>query len=62
MTASANRSGGAGTDGSYSGFEVNKTAPLLDMEKGMAVQSGNDACVAMAEEIEMVARRCVEFR
>ena len=28
MTENAWRSGGAGTDGSYSGFEVNKTAPL----------------------------------
>ena len=43
------REGGAGTDGSYSGFELNKTAPLVDMEKGMAVQSGNDAAIALAE-------------
>ena len=43
------REGGAGTDGSYSGFAVNQTAKLLDMEKGMAVQSGNDAAIALAE-------------
>jgi serine-type D-Ala-D-Ala carboxypeptidase (penicillin-binding protein 5/6) len=43
------REGGAGTDGSYSGFELNKTAPLVEMEKGMAVQSGNDAAIALAE-------------
>ncbi|MET0548068.1 MAG: D-alanyl-D-alanine carboxypeptidase family protein [Xanthomonas sp.] len=43
------REGGAGTDGSYSGFPVNKTARLEDMEKGMAVQSGNDAAIALAE-------------
>lgn len=43
------REGGAGTDGSYSGFAVNQTAKLIDMEKGMAVQSGNDAAIALAE-------------
>jgi D-alanyl-D-alanine carboxypeptidase (penicillin-binding protein 5/6) len=43
------REGGAGTDGSYSGFAVNQTAKLVDMEKGMAVQSGNDAAIALAE-------------
>lgn len=51
MTENAWRKGGAGTDGSYSGFEVNKTAPLLEMEKGMVVQSGNDASIALAEHI-----------
>jgi D-alanyl-D-alanine carboxypeptidase (penicillin-binding protein 5/6) len=49
MSERAWREGGAGTDGSYSGFEVNKTAPLIEMEKGMAVQSGNDAAIALAE-------------
>ncbi|MDN5782471.1 MAG: D-alanyl-D-alanine carboxypeptidase [Luteimonas sp.] len=51
MTENAWRTGGAGTDGSYSGFEVNKTAPLIDMEKGMVVQSGNDAAIALAEHV-----------
>lgn len=51
MSEHAWRSGGAGTDGSYSGFEVNKTAPLVDMEKGMVVQSGNDAAIALAEHV-----------
>lgn len=51
MTENAWRSGGAGTDGSYSGFEVNKTAPLSEMEKGMVVQSGNDAAIALAEHV-----------
>ena len=51
MSEYAWRSGGAGTDGSYSGFEVNKTAPLIDMEKGMVVQSGNDAAIALAEHV-----------
>ncbi|WP_407352908.1 D-alanyl-D-alanine carboxypeptidase family protein [Luteimonas sp. R10] len=51
LSENAWRTGGAMTDGSYSGFEVNKTAPLLDMEKGMAVQSGNDAAIALAEHV-----------
>lgn len=37
MSENAWRQGGAGTDGSYSGFEVNKTAPLEQMEKGMVI-------------------------
>ena len=51
MSEHAWREGGAGTEGSFSGFEVNKTAPLLEMEKGMVVQSGNDAAIALAEHI-----------
>ena len=51
MTENAWRKGGAGTEGSYSGFEVNKTAPLIEMEKGMVVQSGNDAAIALAEHV-----------
>lgn len=51
MSERAWREGGAGTDGSYSGFELNKTAPIVDMEKGMAVQSGNDAAIALAEHV-----------
>src|SRR3546814_3120623 len=51
MTENAWRSGGAGTDGSYSGFPVNQTAPLVQMEKGMVVQSGNDAAIALAEHV-----------
>lgn len=51
MSERAWREGGAGTDGSYSGFELNKAAPIVDMEKGMAVQSGNDAAIALAEHV-----------
>ena len=51
MTENAWRKGGAATGGSFSGFEVNTTAPLLDMEIGMAVQSGNDASIALAEHV-----------
>ncbi len=51
MSENAWRQGGARTDGSYSGFEVNQTAPLVEMEKGMVIQSGNDAAIALAEHI-----------
>ena len=51
MSEHAWREGGAGTDGSYSGFEVNRPRPLVDMEKGMSVQSGNDAAIALAEHV-----------
>jgi D-alanyl-D-alanine carboxypeptidase (penicillin-binding protein 5/6) len=45
------REGGAGTDGSFSGFELNSRVKLRDIEKGMAVQSGNDAAIAIAEHV-----------
>ncbi len=51
MSENAWRSGGAATDGSYSGFEVNKTADLTEMVKGMVIQSGNDAAIALAEHV-----------
>ena len=51
MSEHAWRTGGAGTDGSYSGFPVNQSARLEDMEKGMVIQSGNDAAIALAEHI-----------
>ena len=51
MSEHAWRTGGAGTDGSYSGFPVNESAPLERMEKGMVIQSGNDAAIALAEHI-----------
>ena len=51
MSENAWRKGGAATGGSFSGFEVNQTATLLDMEIGMSVQSGNDASIALAEHV-----------
>ena len=51
ISENAWKSGGAGTDGSYSGFPVNQRAPLERMEKGMVIQSGNDAAIALAEHI-----------
>jgi len=45
------REGGAGTDGSFSGFELNSRVKLSEVEKGMSVQSGNDAAIAIAEHV-----------
>jgi len=45
------REGGAGTAGSFSGFEVNSRAPLKAVMTGMVVQSGNDASIALAEHV-----------
>ncbi|TAA10195.1 MULTISPECIES: D-alanyl-D-alanine carboxypeptidase family protein [Pseudoxanthomonas] len=61
MSERAWREGGAGTDGSYSGFPVNQTARLEDMEKGMVVQSGNDAAIALAEHTAGSAEAFVEL-
>ena len=49
MSERAWREGGAGTEGSFSGFELNSRSKLEDVEKGMSVQSGNDAAIALAE-------------
>lgn len=45
------RQGGAGTDGSFSALEVNSRVPLPDVVRGLVVQSGNDASIALAEHI-----------
>ena len=45
------REGGAGTEGSFSGFPLNSQAKLSDLEKGMSIQSGNDAAIAIAEHV-----------
>jgi D-alanyl-D-alanine carboxypeptidase (penicillin-binding protein 5/6) len=45
------REGGAGTTGSFSGFELNSQVKFSDLEKGMSIQSGNDAAIAIAEHV-----------
>ena len=52
MTENAWRTGGAGTDGSYSGFEVNKTAPLVEVG-GRAAGSIAEA-VAVADVVALM--------
>jgi D-alanyl-D-alanine carboxypeptidase (penicillin-binding protein 5/6) len=43
------RGGGAGTDGSTSFLKLGSKVSLMDLLKGMIVQSGNDAAIALAE-------------
>lgn len=45
------RAGGGGTDGSTSFLKIHSQVPLEDLLKGMIVQSGNDASIALAEHI-----------
>lgn len=45
------KEGGAGTDGSTSFLKVHSRVPLIDLLKGMLVQSGNDAAIALAEHV-----------
>ncbi len=45
------RTGGAVTDGSTSFLELGSEVPVEDLIKGMIVQSGNDATIALAEKV-----------
>jgi len=45
------RTGGAVTDGSTSFLELGSMVPVEDLVKGMIVQSGNDATIALAEKL-----------
>lgn len=45
------RQGGAGTDGSFSGLAVNTKVKLDEIMRGLVIQSGNDASIALAEHV-----------
>lgn len=45
------RTGGAGTDGSTSYIPIGSQVPVETLLKGMIVQSGNDASIALAERV-----------
>lgn len=45
------KEGGAGTDGSFSAFDLNSRVPLMDVQRGLIIQSGNDAALALAEHV-----------
>ncbi len=45
------KAGGASTDGSTSFLAVNSKVPLKDLLYGMIIQSGNDAAIALAEDV-----------
>lgn len=51
ISENAWRSGGAGTDGSYSALAVNSEVKLDDVLHGLVIQSGNDAAIALAEHV-----------
>ncbi len=51
ISENAWRSGGAGTDGSFSALAVGSRVKLSDIEMGLIVQSGNDAAIAIAEHV-----------
>jgi D-alanyl-D-alanine carboxypeptidase (penicillin-binding protein 5/6) len=51
ISETAWREGGAGTDGSFSGLAVNTKVRLEEVLRGLVVQSGNDAAIALAEHI-----------
>jgi beta-lactamase class A len=45
------RTGGAGSDGSTTYLAIGSTVPVEVLLKGMIVQSGNDASIALAEKV-----------
>lgn len=51
ISENAWRSGGAGTDGSYSALALGSQVPLDEVLHGLVVQSGNDAAIALAEHV-----------
>lgn len=51
ISENAWRGGGGGTDGSTSFLPLNSTVSLDELERGMIIQSGNDASIALAEHV-----------
>jgi serine-type D-Ala-D-Ala carboxypeptidase (penicillin-binding protein 5/6) len=51
ISENAWRQGGAGTDGSFSALAVNSRVKLAEVERGLVIQSGNDAAIAIAEHL-----------
>jgi serine-type D-Ala-D-Ala carboxypeptidase (penicillin-binding protein 5/6) len=51
ISENAWRGGGGSTDGSTSFLPLNGQVALLELEKGMVIQSGNDAAIALAEHV-----------
>jgi len=51
ISENAWRSGGGSTDGSTSFLPLNGQVKLDELEKGMVIQSGNDAAIALAEHV-----------
>lgn len=51
VSENAWRKGGAGTDGSTMFLKIGENVPVGDILRGIIIQSGNDACIVVAENI-----------
>ncbi len=51
ISENAWRGGGGGTDGSTSFLPLGSMVALEELERGMVIQSGNDAAIALAEHV-----------
>lgn len=61
ISENAWRGGGGGTDGSTSFLPLNSTVSLDELERGMVIQSGNDAAIALAEHVAGSEQAFVEL-
>lgn len=61
ISESAWRGGGGGTDGSTSFLPLGSTVSLEELERGMVIQSGNDAAIALAEHVAGSEQAFVEL-
>lgn len=61
ISENAWRGGGGGTDGSTSFLPLGSTVALEDLERGMVIQSGNDAAIALAEHVAGSEQAFVEL-
>jgi D-alanyl-D-alanine carboxypeptidase (penicillin-binding protein 5/6) len=61
ISENAWRGGGGGTDGSTSFLPLNSAVGLEELERGMVIQSGNDAAIALAEHVAGSEQAFVEL-
>lgn len=61
ISENAWRGGGGGTDGSTSFLPLGSTVSLEELERGMVIQSGNDAAIALAEHVAGSEQAFVEL-
>lgn len=61
ISENAWRGGGGGTDGSTSFLPLGSMVSLEELERGMVIQSGNDAAIALAEHVAGSEQAFVEL-
>ena len=61
ISENAWRGGGGGTDGSTSFLPLGSSVSLEELERGMVIQSGNDAAIALAEHVAGSEQAFVEL-